>query len=199
MLGGVIQQMADLPPNVPWGPGSAQENAWLSDVLNQHGYRALGLALRIVGHFRDAEDVLQSSLLKLLQRARKRPIHNLPAYLNAVIKTTALDLLAKRKAERLTQTLVDEYQIQEQTDPSEPIQAQELAARLERAIGKLDPRFAKVIIARDLNGQSYDQIACEMGISQHTARSYHWLAMREMQKILPLDRYKYNLFGNSRI
>ena len=175
--------MNGLPSSTPGQPDSSQENAWISDVLDQHGDRALALALRIVGQFRDAEDVLQESLLKLVQRARKRHIRNVPAYLNAVVKTTALDVLAKRKADRLSQTPVDECQLPDQTDPAKLIQTKELSARLEWAIGRLEPRLAKVVIGRDLNGQSYAEIAQDMGISQDTARNYRWQAIQELQRI----------------
>ena len=180
--------MTNLLSNGPWEPGSADENAWISDVFQQHGDQAWRLALRIVGNASDAEEVLQESLIKLVRRARKGRIHNPSAYLNAVIKTTAIDLLAKRKSDWLAHTAAQQNQNNpEQDDPSELIQNQELSARLDWAVAQLDPRLAQTVIARDLNQQSYAEIARAMNISCNTARIYHWLAVKKLREILSND------------
>ena len=177
-----MEEMSDLPVNTPWEAGSDQENAWISEVLGQHGKRALILALRIVGQVRDAEDVLQESLLKLVRRVRKEPVENPGGYLNAVIKTTALDVLAKRKSERLSCSEVDDCPSQEHTDPSGPIQSQELSVKLGQAIRQLNPRLAKIVIGRNLRQQSYTELAQKMGVSCNTARIYHWMALKKLRE-----------------
>ena len=147
--------MVNLAPNTPWEAGSAQEDAWMSDVYRRHGDQTRRSALYIVGKTRDAEDVLQESFLKLLRRIRKGPISHPFAYLNAVVRTTSLDLLAKRRAEQAARTEAIEARNQEQGDPSDPLRDKELSDQLDEAIGRLGARFAKVVIARYLNDKSY--------------------------------------------
>ena len=184
---GEAPAMGNLSSNSPLEAGSTQENAWISDIYQQHGDQARRSSLYIVGQIRDAEDVLQESFLKLLRRIRKGPISHPYAYLNAVVRTTSFDLLAKRRAEPSSAIAVDNCQDRQQTDPSGPIQHQELATTLDRVIDQLDPRLAKVVIARYLNDKSYAQIADEMGISRNTARCYHWQAIQELQRVLFKD------------
>ena len=179
--------MVNVATNTPWESGSAEENAWISDIYARHGDQSRRSALNIVGQIRDAENVLQESFLKLLRRRRKGPIRHPFAYLNAVVRTTSLDLLAKRRAEQTARAAVIEAWNQEQGDPSEPLRDKELSDQLDEAIGRLEPRFAKVVIARYLNDKSYGQIAEEMGISPTTARVYRWRALRELQRIFYRD------------
>ena len=176
--------MTNLPSNAPWQPGSVQENEWVSDVLTQYGRQAYILALQMVGHAGDAEDVLQESILKLVRKARKQPIRKPGAYLNAVIRTTALDVLARRQAERLARVAAEDCQMgKQQIDPPKMAQSQASSPRLRLAIAQLPPRLAEVMIRRGIQEQSYAKIAQEMGISRNTARVYYWQALRELQKV----------------
>jgi len=175
--------MADLPSNSFWEAGSTQERAWLRDVIEQHGSRAWALALQIVSQVHDAENVLQESLLKLLQKSRRQPVENPSAYLRAVVRTTGLDVLARRRAEKSARAARD-CQTSQSADPLELLHSQELLAQLDRAIAQLPPRLAKVVVARDICRQSYSQIAQDMGISQNTARVYRWRAIQQLQQIL---------------
>ncbi len=176
--------MTNLPSNTPWQPGSAQENEWISDVLSRHGKQAIALALRIVGHARDAEDVLQESLIKLVRKARKEPVHNPGAYLNAVVRTTSLNvLLARRRAEMLARAAAEDCQMgNQQIDPPKMAQTHASSVRLRRAIAQLRPRQAEVVIRRGIQEQSYAEISQEMGISLNTARIYYWQGLRELRE-----------------
>ena len=44
-----VREMDNLPADTPRQAGSDQENAWIQDILEQHGGRALTLALCITG------------------------------------------------------------------------------------------------------------------------------------------------------
>ncbi len=180
--------MTNLPSNAPGQPGSVGENERISEVLAQHGEHASFLAMGIVGNLRDAEDVLQESLLKLLCKARREYVRNPGAYLKTVVRTKALDVLAERQAQRLAKAAVLDYQINnQQTNASETIQDQESPARLRRAIAQLRPRQAEVMIRRGLQEQSYAKIAQEMGISKNTARVYYWKGLQCLQEIFFVD------------
>ena len=179
--------MADWPSNTPWQGGSSEENAWMSGVFEQHGHAAWLLAVQIVGETRDAENVLQESFLKLLRKARSQAIDNPCAYLNAVIRTTALDVLAKRRADKSARMARANRTPKQQDNPSELLEQMELLGQLDRAITKLPLHLAKVIIGRDLCQQSYEQIARSMGIGRNTARVYHWRAVRQLQQILRVN------------
>ncbi len=187
-MGRAKQGMANPWANSGWKAGSAEENASISSVFEQHSRGAWMLALGIVGRLGDAEDVLQESLLKLVQKARKEPIVHPGAYLRAIVRTTALDLLASRRTQQSVKKAASDCQASEQlNDPSELMQAKESVGKLEQAIARLPRRLAKVIIGRDIFLQSYAEIAQDQGISQSTARIYHWQALRQLREILCRD------------
>ena len=174
--------------NKGFKPGSAEENAWILSVFEQQGKRAWVLALAIVGQLTDAEDVLQESLLKLMRKARKGSINHPAAYLRAIVRTTALDLLAKRRSQQTIQAAVYACPEDEQLNsPLDSIQNKESVRQLNDALSQLPRRLAKVIIARDICQQSYAQIAENLDITQSTARIYHWRGLRQLRDILCRD------------
>ncbi len=182
------QKMVKQQINYGSNPSSDGEGVWLSSVFEQHGGQAWMLALAIVGHLADAEDVLQKSLLKLVRKARKETIIHPGAYLRVIVRTTALDLLTSRRNQQLVKKTASEGPAHEQlNNPSDLMQAKESVAELERAIAQLPRRLAKVIIGRDISQQPYAEIAQELGISQGTARIYRWRALRLLKEILCRD------------
>ncbi len=181
--------MANQRTNCNSNPNSDGENAWISSVFEQHSQQAWTLALSIVGRLADAEEVLQKSLLKLMRKAQKETIIHPGAYLRAVVRTTALDLLASRRTQQLVIKAACENQTHKQQphNPSDLMQTKESVAKLERAIAQLPRRYAQVIIGRDIQQQSYAELAQELGISPTTARIYRWKALRRLRDILCRD------------
>ncbi len=131
--------MADLPSHIPAESGSAEEKVWISDIFKQHSPAAWFWALQIVGQVCDAENVLQESFLKLLCKARTGTIENPRAYLRVVVRTTALDVLAGKRADALAHAAVP--MSEKQNDPAALLQRQELLAQLDAAIAKLPTRL----------------------------------------------------------
>ena len=106
--------------------------------------------------------------------------------MNTFRGSTALDILAERRAAQTSDQL-SQSPSAASTDPVELTHAKEELAKLDWAILQLPPRLAQVIISRDLCGQSYSQIARDMGISISTVRVHHYRAMQRLQRILTSD------------
>lgn len=120
-------------------------------------YRA---ALRVTGSPADAEDVLQTVFLRLLNRDDMAETARAPeAYFRRAATNAAIDIIRRRavRGERA----VDE---QLSAPPSSPI----LKERLRRAIAQLPPRDAELFSLRYVEGISNSELADMLGMERVT-------------------------------
>ncbi len=122
--------------------------------LYQRYYAAVfGTALRITGNPADAEDVLQTVFLRVLnQGERLDPAHAPEPYLRRAAINAALDLLRKRVSHPETQL--------EQASSLVCVENTALLKeQLRRALAALDPADAIMFLLRYLEGLSNGEIA----------------------------------------
>lgn len=120
-------------------------------------YRA---ALRVTGSTADAEDVLQTVFLRLLNRDDMAETARAPeAYLRRAATNAAIDVIRRRavRAERA----VDEHL-------SAPASPPLLKERLRRAIALLPPRDAELFSLRYVEGISNSELADMLGMERTT-------------------------------
>ena len=135
-------------------------------------------AYRITGNASDAEDVLQTVFLRLINRKDSSgAVHSEQSYLRRAAINASLDLLRLRQADRTTELTdyPDGHVHSEQTD---------LRRALAQALGKLEPRSAEVFTLRFLEGFTNPQIATMLGISQVLVAVIVHRARRQLQKEL---------------
>lgn len=117
-------------------------------------------AYRITGNAPDAEDVLQTVFLRLLNRgAQAVAVENEESYLRRAAIHAALDVVRAHRADRTVE--LSELG----TDPAHGVSA-ELRQALARALAQLKPRTAEIFVLRFLEGFTNPQIARLLGISQ---------------------------------
>ena len=135
-------------------------------------------AYRITGNASDAEDVLQTVFLRLLNRKDSSgTVHSEQSYLRRAAINASLDLLRLRQADRTTELTdyPDGHVHSEQTD---------LRRTLVQALGKLEPRSAEVFTLRFLEGFTNPQIAAMLGLSQVLVAVIVHRARRQLRKEL---------------
>ncbi len=121
-------------------------------------YRA---ALRVTGSRPDAEDVLQTVFLRLLNRDDMGETARAPeAYFRRAATNASIDVIRRRVSR--AESAVDEQMIAPAT--SSPI----LKERLRRAIAKLPPRDAELFSLRYIEGISNSELADMMGMERVT-------------------------------
>ena len=117
-------------------------------------------AYRITGNAADAEDVLQTVFLRLLNRGTQvAAVGNEESYLRRAAINAALDVVRAQRADRTVE--LSELA----ADPAHGVSA-ELRQALARALAQLKPRPAEIFVLRFLEGFSNPQIADMLGISQ---------------------------------
>jgi len=116
----------------------------------------------------DAEDIVADVMLGLVSRMETNgPVENLAAYAYRSVRNRIADYERSRVKETSLDGMADEdgglpLLSLLVAENEEPFDAEERAARLHRltdAIGKLEPRQRAVLIATELKGQSFRELA----------------------------------------
>lgn len=131
-------------------------------------------ALRVTGNAADAEDVLQTVFVKLLDGGPALDATRSPgAYLRRAAANAAIDLLRRKKTRRES----DVGDVREPEldyigparDPHEDDFV--LKERLRQALTRIPPENAEMFVLCYLEGYSYDELAALMGIERGTVGS----------------------------
>ena len=148
------------------------------EFYSRYSEAVLRTALRVTGNMEDAEDVLQSVFLKLLDnRISLDPVLAPEGYLRRSATNAAIDLL-RRKA-FLAETEIDEsrnYGGKESTAL--------LKLRMRRALGKLPAEDAELFVLCYLEGYTYDELAAQYKLERGTVASRLHRIKSALQKSL---------------
>jgi RNA polymerase sigma factor (sigma-70 family) len=140
------------------------------------------VAVRIVNHVGEAEDVLQDAFLDAFQKIHDfRQTSTFGAWLKQIVVNRALNQLRNRKAQ-----LVD---IEEINDIEDEVSYDEDAInydvqRVHHAIQQLPDGFRTVLCLYLLEGYDHEEIAEVMGIAESTSRTQYIRAKKRLLEIL---------------
>ncbi|MGH7145126.1 MAG: RNA polymerase sigma factor [Planctomycetota bacterium] len=142
----------------------------------------LALARSIVGATDEAEEVVQSSLLRVWQRAAAGEVRELRNYLFHAVRLNALQYRARRRRH----ASLDEMDLPAPEAPAPSMaELMELPPEaLEQAIDDLPERQVAVIRMKYYVGLSFREIGETLRISSHTAASACRYALRSLRRRL---------------
>ncbi len=142
-------------------------------LVATYQHRVFGVALRMLGSAAEAEEVAQEAFLRAYRSLPEfRGDAKLSTWLYAIVSRLCLNRLAlgERKAvrhgEEILLRVADPH-----GGPDAGAERGEMEAALHRAIAELAEDRRVVVILRDLEGLSYEEIAAALGIDLGTVRS----------------------------
>jgi RNA polymerase sigma-70 factor (ECF subfamily) len=148
----------------------------LSDLYQRYSETVYRAALRVTGNSADAEDVLQSVFLRIINnRLALDPASAPEQYFRRAATNASIDLL--RRKNWLAETEIDEgrdYRQREDTGL--------LKERLRRALVKLPAGDAELFILCYLEGYSYDELAEQFRVERGTIASRLYRIRAVLQK-----------------
>jgi RNA polymerase sigma-70 factor (ECF subfamily) len=138
----------------------------LEQLFQEHSRLVYRTAFAITGSRQDAEDVLQSIFVKLLQRGLPRDAREHPArYLHRAAVNLSLNVIRNRKRRRL----VDDVELVEipatPDDVDDDVRARDEYERLTQAMARLSPRALEILLLFYRHDYSNAQIAERLGTS----------------------------------
>jgi RNA polymerase sigma factor (sigma-70 family) len=172
-----------------------EQDQRISEVVSREQPRLRNFIRRRVRDPRDAEDVLQDVLYKLVEANRLlMPIDHVTGWLFRVARNAITDLFRKKQPESFSDTAVandeDELLRLEDLLPSNDAGAESIFARnvlldeLALAVDELPEEQREVFVAHELEGRSFREMADETGVSLNTLLSRKRYAVQHLRKRL---------------
>jgi RNA polymerase sigma-70 factor (ECF subfamily) len=157
----------------------------MAALYDSYGRLAYGLAYRIVGEPREAEDVVQESFLALWRQAgRLDPARgSVRSYLLTIVQRRAVDVL-RRRAGRPERALDDVEVPGNAGDPLEQASLAEQRANVRRALNALPPDQRQAVELTYFAGLTIREMADKQSVPLGTAKSRLRLALERLRTIL---------------
>jgi RNA polymerase sigma factor (sigma-70 family) len=170
-----------------------EQDRQISEVVKREQARLRNFIRRRVPDPRDAEDILQEVLYELVEANRLlMPIEHITGWLFRVARNRIIDLFRKKKPENFSDAATvdadDEVRQLEDLLPSSDAGPEALYARqvlldeLAVALDELPEEQREVLVAHEVEGRSFKEIAAESGVNVNTLLSrkrYAVLRLRE--------------------
>ena len=147
--------------------GKAQNfvTAGLNELYQEHSATVFKTALRVTGNAADAEDVLQTVFLRILDHQLVlNPVLSPEHYLRRAATNASIDLLRRKAARPET-----EFEDRLRYDSKENTLL--LKERLRRALAKQPPENAELFVMCYLEGYSYAELAEQYQLEPGTVAS----------------------------
>lgn len=163
-------------------------------LFERYHRRAYALAFGVLRHQDDALDVVQDAFIKAHKYLDKfEGNSSFYTWLYRIVMNLAIDHL--RKHRRVKPVELDEARLEESADegllprilggnPGRALQDKEIRARIDSALAELSENHRSVLVMRELEGLSYEEMATAMSCSKGTIMSRLFHARRNMQRRL---------------
>lgn len=138
-------------------------------LVERYQDRVYDLAYRITGHHADAQDAAQEAFVKAYRALRTfRGAASFSTWLHRIAVNAALDAVRRRPPTRSASAETARASIDPLGDRAERAEVRE---RIHGAIAALPLDHRAVVVLRDVQGWSYEEIALIVGIPVGTVRS----------------------------
>lgn len=159
-------------------------------LVTRHRQRVYAVVLGIVRHEEDAYDVAQEVFIRCWKALpRYKPEAAFTTWLLRIATNAAIDFLRRtqRHPERLDIETLDRagfLKLENQRHPAENMEADDLGQRIAHAMDSLSPAHRAVVLLREVEGLSYEEIAAAVGCSLGTVMSRLFHARKILRKKL---------------
>jgi RNA polymerase sigma-70 factor, ECF subfamily len=164
-------------------------------LVDRHRPTVVRVAARIVGSD-DAEDVSQDAFLRAFHRLEHfRGDVPFRSWLLRITHNAALDHLARRRAEPVDPETLDAAEASPSRPPADRLELRERIERLERKLRGLSPQHRVVLVLRDAEGLTYEEIADITDTPLGSVKGRLHRARREFVDMLRANSYDWELPG----
>ena len=165
------------------------------EVVERYQRKIVGVAIGMVHNQEDALEIAQEAFIKAYENiGRFKGESSLYTWLYRIVVNLAIDF---RRRERRHPTVALEDRVgpsgdgyeetlkdERLTEPFQTAQAHQIGTRVQEAINELTPDHKAVILLREVEGLSYDEISRVMQCSKGTVMSRLHYARKKLQKRL---------------
>lgn len=161
-------------------------------LVQRHQDRVFNLAYQVVRNREDALDVAQEAFVKAFASlASFKGEASFTTWMHRIVVNLAIDCLRRRRRgdpatydDRLAVPEDAGQNLAAPDDPETALETRQVRSLLSRGIEALPPAHRAVLILREIEELSYEQIAQAVGCSLGTVMSRLFYARRKLQKVL---------------
>ena len=166
-------------------------------LVDRHQRRAFAIALALVRDENDARELVQDAFLRVFKSLGSfQGGSSFFTWLYRIITNLSIDLIRKpgRQLADIDEARFESDESQEAefpllsrvdgADPADVVRRREIAKRLQAALDALPPYHRGVIVMREIEGLSYEEMAQAMNVSKGTIMSRLFHARQKLQKAL---------------
>ena len=166
-----------------------QEISFRDDILPLKD-KLFRLALRITFDRAEAEDVVQDKMIRVWNKREERTqFGSIEAYCLTVAKNLAIDRSQKKEAQNveLTPEMEEESEI---SGPYDQLVNNERMSIIHRLINELPEKQRLIMQLRDIEGESYKEIAKILNLTEEQVKVNLFRARQKVkQRYLEIDEY----------
>ena len=153
------------------------ENAYI-ELVNRYKDKLINFIFNYLGDLESSEDVVQDTMIKLYQKKHYyKEIAKFSTWLYTIAKNLANTELRKRKQRKTT--LLSQFSKDDKTyelpsndpEPGQEIQTDIVNKIIRDAVDQLSEKFKIVIVLRDIQGLSYEDISEIINVPIGTVKS----------------------------
>ena len=153
------------------------ENAYI-ELVNRYKDKLINFIFNYLGDLESSEDVVQETMIKLYQKKHYyKEIAKFSTWLYTIAKNLANTELRKRKQRKTT--LLSQFSKDDKTyelpsndpEPGQEIQTEIVNKIIRDAVDQLSEKFKIVIVLRDIQGLSYEDISEIINVPIGTVKS----------------------------
>ena len=160
-------------------------------LVGRHQQRAYSVALGVLHDPEEARDACQEAFLRAFRGiGRFDAKSQFSTWLHRIVVNICIDRLRRVVPGMVPLEDVDAM-LAGNDSPARSAEGSELGARIRHALGQLGPKHRTVLVLRELEGLSYQEIARAMRCSIGTVMSRLFHARRKMQAMLRVDGSAY--------
>ncbi len=155
-------------------------------LITENQNKIYAVCLNMLKNPHDAQDAAQESFLKAY-----RSLHSfsgdsmVETWLTRIAVNTCLDMIRQRK---YNLDIDDQYDLASRDTPEDLAEAKRRREILRRAINELTPDMRAVVVLRDIEGYSYEQVSEMLKLNIGTVRSRLSRAREKLKNILLQNR-----------
>jgi RNA polymerase sigma-70 factor (ECF subfamily) len=176
-------------------------------LVERHQRRAFAIALSLVRDENDARELVQDAFLRVHKSLGSfQGGSSFFTWLYRIITNLSIDLIRKpgHRTTEMDDARLDTEEAHDQdapflsrfegADPMELVRRREIGGRLQIALDALPSYHRAVVVMREVEGLSYEEMAQVMGVSKGTIMSRLFHARQKLQRAL-VDCYKEQVGG----
>lgn len=158
------------------------------ELVERHRRRAFAIAVGLVRDEEDALEIVQEAFFRVYRGLSSfNGAASFFTWLYRIVKNLSIDLMRRPAWQR--ELALDEVDggfdtCIDEADPADVLRRREIAARIGDALEALPPYHRGVILMRELEGMSYEEMAEAMGVSKGTIMSRLFHARKKLQRAL---------------